>query len=1161
MSPSRVRWCSTVSRGCCDGRKAVAASKIVGHDVRVSTTAAAQFIASLDPLAYPDRMRLVAGETRRLADSNGLDTVLDELAGGGDHERTLALTMARIAGRTGRMIAALDDPDHRIRAQALVACIRTPQADDAVIATLPDSPIAWRESVVRAVRAARRPQLADRLMDAYRDQLPDPIAARLLPGCSAETVARLLPDLAHAGVPWGALGAHHAEIVLDFAEGELAGLPDLLRDAWWARCGDGVATASGSSPLRVLDLLERFPATHGLPFSVTMHMSTLARADQTRVLRLLVQPTGDVAARLRVLSRGLRKKLAATGLPEVEVWGRAVRETPAAFAELLRALPPGRRPALYDAATVGKDPARMVISLPVLDALPRERRYAEARRMLTLPSVDADPDQRLRIAARLPWTEARTDLVAATRVADPLERARAYPLLIGAAAASGDPAAVTTLLSEDLGRLRNEQDPVRRAALSALAAVPPKLFEESATVVDALTRLVTDALEARDTSWPSRESLRVLACAVLAHQAVGNASEDSDLLIWALIVFDQLAGTTGGMSLGRLNRTLRRGQEHEVYQALAPWIRRAAEHGDHQLALSLADALGKRAWALADLQETLADAVQRGTNATASRAITLWLADYAHRDTRVAQVLAWDPSAAVLWPVSRVLSRRRTDLLDTFLTGEAHEGRFVTKGTRWFPQWEPSGRWLPRQIEAHARLLTKVADDKDANSHARVQAIRTLGHLPGGPGRQTILRYVESADVPLAEAALASLAWSQDPASALPLLLEYADGDRARVAVYAANRAARHAPPAAAMAALRAVALSPTAKVTSRKEVLRIAADLTLPGATDLLITVWQAENQHRHVKAAAVLRLAYRLDDERALPLLQQATTGDSEIAAQVLRVHPLELPARHRAEYAELIFAACRVEDQKIRNAAFGAVPNWYTAAPSAADVVCDAITDPGRDNAGAMLPAALHHLLFMGMPADRYLGVLTTLLEADAADLPLDARANQDRAARRRLGSVVNYTLMLPPALTAHRRPLLRAASDMLRPRVGFRTLAAELAAAAVDFQAPAEVVVRDVLALAALVDGRPQPVDRAAARLSQQISARTPWDAACVLAAAQALSAASVPGAGRIAVRLLAVAGPALAWPEPYRLAASALRQHGDPDTVEAALELDTSEARS
>jgi hypothetical protein len=1138
---------------------------VIRHDERMFDSAAKRLLAKLDPLDYPARMRLLAAEALRLAAEGGLDAVLDDFGVADAYQRELALTIAKITRRPDRLIGALSDPLFRIRALALFACVEIAAAetDAAVLATLVDAPIVWRRKVSQAVSAAKRTDLADRLAVSHRAEFGEPETARLLPVCSSEVAAELLPGLVHDVPNWTRLGARHPALVLDFARRELAAMPPGSRGLWWGRSfGDGLVGAAAHLPLRVLDLLEEFPVPGGLPHGFLRRIHLLARADEGRTLRLLTVPDGQLADRWRSLTRSARKTLAASGRPEVVAAGRALQDSPAAFAELLRALPPGARGAFYDAVTSDRESDRAILDPAVLDALPHERRHAEARRMLALSALADRPDQRLAVVARLPWVEALPELRAAVRRTEAEERAAAYPLLAGCAAAEDRAPTLTELLTGELGRLRNEQDPVRRAALTALAAVPARLFEDTAAVADVLRRLVTDALEARDCSWATRNALRLLASRVLARQAVdGGDSGSRDLLVWALAAFEQLAGSGGDFRLDRLDRNLRRGQEFAVYQALEPWLVRGIERGDHRLALGVAQALGRRARAVPALQDALAHAIWHGTMATARTAIDLWLSDPTHRDERVAKLVEWDPTTASIYRVAESLSARRTDLLDHYLTGKtSSKGRFVANGVVWVPRFQPSGRWLPRQSAAYARLLSKIAADPEARLQERVVAINGLGALPG-EGQREVLRYLDATEIALAEAALRMLAWSDNPAAALPVLFGFADGDRARVAVYAAARAARFARPSATVPILRSVALSPSAKVTSRKEALRIAADLDTPGVVDLLEEVWRTPGQHRDVKAAAVSRLAGRMDDARVPALLREAVNDDPAVATQLLRMHPLEMPERHRAAYGALVAAAVEITDPKTSSAALAAAPQWYRWTDSVATAVCAAVIDLDRRGDRTAPPSALFALLSQGMPIARYQEVLDELRSADARDGHDDGTSTQeqDRPARRRLVSIALAANAIGQHDPVQRRPVLQATVHTLTGSLGYQRLILDLAAGAVELDVSADELKGQLLELVDRANGRRDAAARAGERLSQKITKNEPWNPTALLAAVEALARRDEPEAGLIAVRLVGTAGTKLGWPGPFRLAVKTLRHHPDPEVAEAALDVNTGSA--
>ena len=153
--------------------------------------------------------------------------------------------------------------------------------------------------------------------------------------------------------------------------------------------------------------------------------------------------------------------------------------------------------------------------------------------------------------------------------------------------------------------------------------------------------------------------------------------------------------------------------------------------------------------------------------------------------------------------------------------------------------------WLPRQQARYAELLVGAARDERMPEWYRASAVKALGHIPGA----VLAQFLDSDDVLLQEAALAGLAWTDRPDLALPLLLAHAGGDRARVAMYAASRAARYVRPSLLPRLLQPLLSGDGAKVTSRKEAVRLLGELRAPGAGAILTEAWPTA--HRDVRAA----------------------------------------------------------------------------------------------------------------------------------------------------------------------------------------------------------------------------------------------------------------------------------------------------------------------
>ncbi|MBT2401419.1 hypothetical protein [Streptomyces sp. ISL-100] len=302
-----------------------------------------RLLDALDPLPYPLRMRQLAGRARQLAAEGTLRPVLEELDGRGPYERGIAAVAAAVGRDADWVAARLADPDDFVRGQALRVAGRLGVPDAAYEAALDDAPAAVRHQLVRAMVRDGRTALAERMVDAVRDTWGDAEAVRLLPICGHETVARLLPALFHAVHSWKALGARHPALVLDAAEGELAALPEALRDGWWQRNAHAVASALDAEPLRVLGLLGRYAPT-ALPLALRGRLGALAAADPAGVVRLLLGPGGYAIRRSGALRRSVLCRLARNAPQQVVVeLGRAMGQYTRDVARLAMALPPAER--------------------------------------------------------------------------------------------------------------------------------------------------------------------------------------------------------------------------------------------------------------------------------------------------------------------------------------------------------------------------------------------------------------------------------------------------------------------------------------------------------------------------------------------------------------------------------------------------------------------------------------------------------------------------------------------------------------------------------------------------------------------------------------------------------------------------------------------------
>ncbi|MFB4295893.1 hypothetical protein [Actinomadura sp. NTSP31] len=1105
-----------------------------------------ELLAEVEPLPFGERCRRLA-DLRAEAGTPELAALIDELAGRGHYERSLALFVAA-AVRDGASLAhiarATGDPDADLACAAIRLAVRYGDGPEPFLARLGDAPAAIRAAIYEAVRKWWRTDLADALVGPVADRWGVQEAAALLPTCSTEVVAERIDAVARAVPNWASLGGAHPGVMLDYAERRLAEAGDWLRAGWWALHGTGVAAAANHEPGRVVGLLERYGTGRGLPIALDAKAGLLLDAEPTRMLRLLTSERYRGSLRRLLVRRSVRDRLTKLDDDGTARVARAVREDGSALRLLLKAFPPSRREHVFDAAMAGVDLSAAELDEPLLDVLPHAVRIREARRMLRLARIAETPARYRSVNAFLPYEEAVPVLEALTRRPDADDRAAGYVLLIACAGRSRDPGTLTATL-ESLVRLRNEQDPVRYSALNALANVPEGLLR--AEHAAAVGRFADDALAARDCSYMTRQALGRIAAAFCRQGAI---RDDADLVVFGLDLVERLIGHAGAVHLGRLDRALRHGQEHRLAATLAPYLEAGARRDDHRLALLLVRALGRRAHHVRPLQDALEAALDARSDAVLRDAVELWLAPPGARAERVERVIAKDASAVAVPAVLATIARERTDLLGLVLGGSAPSGRFQRADVAYVPRMEPSWmrRWTSRQRAAFLGLLTRVADDETQPGHAREGAVRAIATVPGVDAAR-LRPYLASADDGLCRAALTAVPWTASPQAVLPDLLVHAATDHAHVAMYAMTRAARFVRPSA-LAATLGPALR-EGKITARKEALRILLRNRVPDALGLVAAAWDDPGQHRDVRAAIVSAVRPYLAEDAARRILAEAAGGPRDLARQVLGAPPLSVEERFRGFYATLVLRVARSDDAEARDAAIPNVPPWAPWAPDAPSVLADLVTDLGAAHGWRPALDALVRCVADGFGAPE-LGTAAAGLAA-APDEP-DAGAERDLPAFQRLSALVGA---VRDAASRDRDTAARAIAALDGRLPGH--LAGELAAATFRWDAPGASTALDALAdrctggvlaarqvAEALVPWRDDDWDDDFAEyIGVPDDAPDPED---VLPHAERLTARGDLAGGLFAAALTGGHAPRAGWPGAWRAVLRALRAHPEADVA-------------
>lgn len=953
------------------------------RDIDIS---AAALLARLEPLPYPRRMRALALHARRLAGTSQLRVLLDELFAQDQYARRTALHVAMAARDLDFIQEVLAGPDMELRRAALRAVRTLPVPDPAVAAALQDAPTELRLALYRTLAQSRRQALAEVLLPDVHARWGDREAAALLPACGVTIVAQRLPELAHTVTSWTALAKRHAAAIMAVAEQELS--TGVHAWTWWRRRGAGVELASLAEPVRLLALLERDDLRHHLPRFPGTVLNALFRADSARARRLLVDASAtDWAEPPKALLRHLRSG------SDAEILRLASADR---LDLVLRWLPPGRRAAIFEAAAEQRGGSTGLWAMRLLRWLPAESAAAEARRMLawhasvwhSARSRLDNPDIPLKLTSYLPYEEAVGPLREAAVGGDPRRRGLARTLLVRCTARTRDRAALHALLADLALRTVNEQDPLRRDLLTALGELSPVLFDDSCA--GTLDRIAADAAEAPDSSPATQEALRNLAARILRHHDPAIAPA---LTAWALGAYGKLVARHGAGGLParavqpspahrrryspdepaethRLDRVLRAGQEHDLLAVLRPHLRAAREREDFTLAVALAHALGRRSWALAELQDELRAAIRTAPEPLAREAAGLWLtrphsrrpantateraerierterAERVERTERVVELVREDPSAVTLPAVWRTVARHRTDLLLPLLDGN-HSGRFADLA--WVPPigGGDAGRCTPGQRDRiHARLAATVQDER-LTIATRVAAVQATGRI--SHGLDLLTTWANREETVLAEAAITAMAQAGVPAQAVAVLLDQAGGQSSRVAVAALARCCRAVPPSQLSPLLEQALTAPGSKVTLRKLAARQLGHNRPPGAVDLLLRAWADPALHQDVRVAVASVLRRMPEDPRTLDALGEAVDrpADELMLRTLFQAHPTEYAPGVRPRYADLVRRLLMASDLpgvRFRGSkAFGSWAHWYRGG---FEEITEAAADPGAN-----------------------------------------------------------------------------------------------------------------------------------------------------------------------------------------------------------------------
>lgn len=1117
----------------------------------MSLPSCSALVEELPGLPHAERVRLLVRTAREHDGEAGLASLLDELSAVSAYHAGLVVDAARAIGDTDRLRALTRHPGAVVRIRARAALPLDVQGPDELAAAYLDMPLAERRRLEARLGRAHRTDLIDALLDL---PLSDVDRARLLPRAGRERIEALLPDLADLLPSVAALAQRRPDALLDALQSRLAGSAPAARDEAWAWAAPGLPSLAENRSERLLGLLVEAGPTTVIPRALEPRLGLLMGRDPRAVTDLLrtcpwpagLRPWWSSSPRF---IRGLRRRIAALADEQVGALARGWRaaKNEDRLIALLDALPPSRRAGALDAALTGVRTRTRVWSAPALEVMPTPRRQAEAERMASLPDATA-PLRRLELAAFMAPERAREAAEPRLHALDAEERGAAWRALIGSAARARDAARLRSVL-ERLTELGNEQDPVRAAAAEALSAVPVPLLARAGT--DELEGFARDAMEARDTSVSTLVPLHSIAWRLLVHAAAtGLPTRGACAVLELLTDQDNVIRVPFRLSLPP-------DAVAELITALEPVMQRAARRHRFALVFGLWEALGRRAWRDETLLSLIHQALGAPDDHVRRCAAAALVADPSTRAQRVGEILRADETFAVHEPIQWAVCRSRQDLVGVFFRRRALKGRFWNK-RRFVPVGLPGPftLWAPEHLRAYAGALTRALDDAVTTDWDRRRIAGALAALPT-TRPEDLGPLLHSDSVQVVEGALAVLPTLDDAEAALGLLLEHAGTDRAGVAMLAASHCADRVRPERAVELLAPVTVPP-AKVTSRKEAVRILGRMRTPQSLALLVRLGLDPTTHSDVRTAVGRALLAHLDEPDAWQVLRAlAGGGGRDAALSLAATSPRQMAVRHRAAYAEVLLTAPREPET------LAALGQWCQEIPDLTQRLASTILDGQRVPARVAIATVVAH-------AERaadwgpHLKLVRDLLErATSPDEP-DAGAQEDLPHLRRLEELVAG--LVPDraaALTWHREHLGRLA-EVLSASPWTAGPARRVRLAALDW---AEVANADDAA--ATADGLADLADRsadeglladllddAAAALALARSERLLPDAGADPGMVDALLARRRPAADVLALALTQDGGGAAGWPPAWRERLRALRRCPVALVAERARQIDT-----
>jgi len=891
----------------------------------------------LDKLDHAVRVQTMAQLGKDHMGSTELNALLSQFWEKDDYYRYLSLFSYAASRQAEKVISALDSQSLIVQSTAisLFYCYQeSPLLEQWVLSTTPQT----RKLLLQKIRQYKKSNLTERLLDKIVQKFGPQHAMQLLPVCQDATIQHFLQAFGRRIFNWRPLAHVHPDIVLQYIRNEFAACSTRNRTWLWSGFASALRPLAFRRPEQLVQLINDFTPSDQLPAVVQSQFGILMKRVKDQLFKLLTKK--EILAFLKKfgLPTLVTKYFNLFSQSQKQYFIDVFRQQLDKLEPLYEKLPPSQRELYFMTSYRHSDIDNFQWPLGLLAVFPHALRHRLSQSMLKFHQLTLNKNQKLGILACMDIDSVRTELENEAKAAKADDRAKGLSLLI-ICCGRYRKGLQTTL--QFLQRIKNEQDPVREAAFSGLSRIPPSLFEEQHA--DLLLQLADYAMDARDTSYATRSSIRTLSLNLIRTFA---ATPKNRLFRCALAMQGKLAGQTQELTLPPLDNNLPSHCYNEMMQVFEPILKNANRRENHQMTVAIARSFGRKAWDLDTLQRLLESIIDAKPDYNARQALELWLANPKTRDQRIKKLLQWDRSVIISPLVHKHLHQKRQSWLDPYLCGKPIQGRFLTGKTVYLlPVDSRFVRWLPRQQVAYSSLLESVIKDKKRSQMERTRAIRVLANIPCN-SIELFKKYLSSEEVPIQEAALAATAWLDRIGATLPVLLQHMDSDRARIAMYAMLRCARLVPAIELSATLVSILSDEKAKITVQKETIRLLGQFPTDEGMQLIKQLAAKETIHRDVAIAVGHAARSQMDSiEEVWPILLEMTASTNpHVVESLLDQQSHWLSQKTRLRYAGLILTIAQHPISHIRRAAFAKMTGLWSEGCEAdlAKIACANILD---------------------------------------------------------------------------------------------------------------------------------------------------------------------------------------------------------------------------